>query len=111
MRPEFLLNFLSSAPKAAEIDPVIRDLLPSHVGLQIGQHLNSTHMHKILGHVDEWKVLPEARREIRITDAVDKLKFDRLKRYEKNLDLTGVDEADAVLNALREGKKSETSGV
>lgn len=106
MRPEFLLNFLSNAPKAAEIDPVIRDLLPSHVGLQIGQHLNATHMHKLLGHVDEWKVLPDARREIRITDAVDRLKFDRLKRYEKNLDLCGVDEADAVLSALREAKKS-----
>lgn len=63
-------------------------------------------MHKLPGLVDEWKVLLEARREIRITDAVDKLKFDRLKRYEKNLDLADVDEADAVLSALREGKKS-----
>jgi hypothetical protein len=106
MRPEFLLNFLSSAPKAAEIDPVVRDLLPSHVGLQIGQHMNATHMHKLLGHVEDWKVLPEARREIRITDAVDRLKFDRLKRYEKNLDIAGVDEADAVLSALRDEKKS-----
>jgi hypothetical protein len=105
MRPEFLLNFLSSAPKAAEIDPVIRDLLPSHVGLQIGQHLNAEHMKKLLGHVDEWKELPDARREIRITDAIDKLKFDRFKRYEKNLDLSGVDEADSVLSALREGKR------
>lgn len=102
MRPEFLLNFLSNAPKAAEIDPVVRDLLPSHVGLQIGQHLNPTHMHKLLGHVDEWKMLPDARREIRITDAVDQLKYDRLKRYENNLDLAGVDEADTVLSALRE---------
>lgn len=103
MRPEFLLNFLSLSPKAAEIDPVVRDLLPSHVGLQIGQHLNPDHMHKLLEHVDEWKVLPRARLEIRISDAIDKLKYDRLKRYESNLDLSGVDEADAVIKALRVG--------
>ena len=39
MRPEFLLNFLSHSPKAADIDPVVRELLPSHVGLQIGQQI------------------------------------------------------------------------
>ena len=103
MRPEFLLNFLSLSPKVAEIDPVVRDLLPSHVGLQIGQHLNPDHMHKLLAHVDEWKGLPGERLEIRISDAIDKLKYDRLKWYESNLDLSGVDEADAVVEALRIG--------
>jgi hypothetical protein len=101
MRPEFLLNFLSSSPKSEEIDPVVRDLLPSHVGLQIGQHLDPSHMHKILEHVDVWKELPEARREIKITEAVNHLKYDRLKRYENNLDLKSNDEADIVLQALK----------
>jgi len=107
MRPEFLLNFLSSSPKVAEIDPVVRELLPSHVGLQIGQHLSSGHMHKLLGHVDDWKALPNARREIRITDAIDRLKYDRLKRYENNLDLSGTDEADEVLAALQGNAEPE----
>ncbi|ALM83566.1 hypothetical protein ASB57_11840 [Bordetella sp. N] len=101
MRPEFLLNFLSISPQTADVDPVVRDLLPNHVGLQIGQHLSATHMHKILGHVSEWSDLPDSRREVKITDAVDKLKWDRLKRYEANLDLKGEDEADAVVSALR----------
>lgn len=109
MRPEFLLNFLTSSPKAADIDPVVRELLPSHVGLQIGQHLSTRHMHKILVHVDEWKLLPDARREIRITGAVDQLKYDRLKRYESNLDLSGTDEGDAVLNALRAGAEEPSA--
>lgn len=109
MRPEFLLNFLSSSPKTADIDPIVRELLPSHVGLQIGQHLNQGHMHKLLRHVDDWKALPEARREIRITEAVDQLKYDRLKRYESNLDLSGIDEADAVLAALRESSKPKST--
>jgi hypothetical protein len=107
MRPEFLLNFLSLAPATAGIDPVVRDLLPSHVGLQIGQHLGSDHMRKIMVHVDEWKLLPEARREIRVTDAIDQLKYDRLKRYQSSLDLQGSDEADAIVAALSSADKDE----
>jgi len=101
MRPEFLLNFLSLSPATEDVDPVVRDLLPSHVGLQIGQHLGSDHMRKIMVHVDEWKLLPTARREIRITDAIDQLKYDRLKRYQSSLDLNGEDEADVIVAALK----------
>ena len=100
MRPEFLLNFLSLSPATSAIDPIVRDLLPSHVGLQIGQHLPAAHMHKLLVHFDEWKLMPDARREIRVTDAIDRLKYDRLKRYQTVLDVTGEDEADAVVAAL-----------
>lgn len=104
MRPEFLLNFLSLSPATAAVDPVVRDLLPSHVGLQIGQHLLPDHMHKFLTHIDRWKELPPARREVTVTDAVDQLKYDRLKRYQSNLDLTGADEADALVAALNAAK-------
>jgi hypothetical protein len=100
MRPEFLLNFLSLSPATSAVDPVLRDLLPSHVGLQIGQHLPQGHMHKILTEIDEWKALPPARREVRVTDAVNQLKYDRLKRYESNLELNSGDEADAMVAAL-----------
>jgi hypothetical protein len=101
MRPEFLLNFLSLSPAMEDVDPVVRDLLPSHVGLQIGQHLGDDRMRKIMVHVDEWKLLPEARREVRVTEAIDQLKYDRLKRYQSSLDLTGEDEADAIVAALK----------
>ena len=94
------MNFLSLSPATSAIDPIVRDLLPSHVGLQIGQHLPAAHMHKLLVHFDEWKLMPDARREIRVTDAIDRLKYDRLKRYQTVLDVTGEDEADAVVAAL-----------
>ncbi|MDZ4818277.1 MAG: hypothetical protein SGJ20_04815 [Planctomycetota bacterium] len=100
MRPEFLLNFLTLAPKATE-DPAAQQLLPSHVGLQIGQHLPSAHMQRILQEVDNWKSLSPERVEIKISDAVDRLKFDRVKRYENNLDLDGKAEADALIAALK----------
>lgn len=102
MRPEFLLNFLTLSPKAQEAgDPAVRDLLPSHVGLQIGQHLPGHHMHRILAEFDNWNELPSARVEVRVTEAANQLKYDRLKRYGTNLNLHGDDEADVLIAALR----------
>lgn len=100
MRPEFLLNFLTLSPAGKAVDPVVRDLLPSHVGLQIGQHLQHEHMHKLLGELENWKELPEARREIKVSEAVDQLKYDRFKRYETNFDLRGESESDVLAMAL-----------
>ena len=106
MRPEFLLNFLTLAPKASE-DAAVHQLLPSHVGLQIGQHLPSLHMQRILKEIDNWKDLSPERIEIKVTDAVDRLKFDRVKRYESNLDLDGRAEADALIDALKSAAKEK----
>jgi hypothetical protein len=100
MRPEFLLNFLTLAPKAAE-DAAAQQLLPSHVGLQIGQHLPSMHMQRILEEIDKWRDLSPERIEIKISDAIDRLKFDRMKRYGAGLDLDGKVEADALIAALK----------
>jgi hypothetical protein len=103
MRPEFLLNFLTLAPKAIEAEAGLRELLPSHVGLQIGEHLKPDQMHRILAELDNWKELPSQRVQIKISDAVDRLKFDRLKRYESNIDVLGQDDADPIIAALRSG--------
>lgn len=100
MRPEFLLNFLTLAPRATD-DAVAQQLLPSHVGLQIGQHLPEAHMHRILQEFDNWKALPSERVEVSITEEIDRLKFDRVKRYQSHLDLDGKAEADALIAALR----------
>lgn len=100
MRPEFLLNFLTLAPKAAQ-DRAAQQLLPSHVGLQIGQHLPAVHMQRILQEIDNWKELPPERIEVKISDTIDRLKFDRVKRYESNLDLDSKAEADELIAALK----------
>jgi hypothetical protein len=106
MRPEFLLNFLTLAPNAVSAEGDVRDLLPSHVGLQIGEHLSGDQMHRLLAELDNWHSLPEARVQVKISDAVDKLKFDRLKRYETQLDIVGNQEADPIIVALREAGRS-----
>jgi hypothetical protein len=107
MRPEFLLNFLTLAPTAKESDATVRELLPSHVGLQIGEHLPAAHMHRILQSFDDWQDLPSARAEIIISEAVDQLKHDRFKQWQNNLRPSAEKDANSLIAALKAGRASE----
>ncbi len=81
MRPEFLLNFITLAPKAAVVREQFRALLPSTVGLQLGKHLSGEAMEELLVGVKEWAALPPERITVMLTDKVNQLKYDRYKRY------------------------------
>ena len=56
-------------------------------------------MHRILNEIEQWNSLSPERVEIKITDAVNNLKFDRVKRYESNLDAMGEMDADQIIAA------------
>ena len=85
MRPEFILNFIALAPKAASVRKSFRDLLPTTVGLQLGQHLKPDVMHQLLSGTEEWASLTPERVSVIIGDKVNRLKHDRLKRYLSNV--------------------------
>jgi hypothetical protein len=85
MRPEFILNFIALAPKAASVRKSFRDLLPTTVGLQLGQHLKPEVMHQLLSGTEEWASLTPERVSVIIGDRVNRLKHDRLKRYLSNV--------------------------
>ncbi len=83
MRPEFLLNFVAFAAKASEVRKEFSNLLPTTVGLQLGQHLKQEVMNELLDSVQQWNDLSPERVVIKISDMVNKLKYDRYKQYSK----------------------------
>ncbi|GIL05018.1 MAG: hypothetical protein BroJett031_15380 [Betaproteobacteria bacterium] len=85
MRPEFMLNFVALAPKAAEVRKSFADLLPTTAGLQLGQHLNSEVMHDLLRDAAEWARLTPERVSVMLSERVNRLKHDRFKRYVHNI--------------------------
>lgn len=85
MRPEFMLNFIALSPKAAHVRQSLRDLLPTTVGLQLGQHMKPEVMHKLLSGTEEWASLSPERVSVIIGERVNRLKHDRLKQYVTNL--------------------------
>lgn len=107
MRPEFLLNFLSLAPKAALSDRA-RDLIPTHVGLQLGQHLADHQMERLLSAVEEWRELPKERIEVRMSEFADRLKFDRLKQYGAQVGINDEEAFRKELSQLKADLASES---
>ena len=85
MRPEFLLNFVTLAPKASTVRASFADFLPTTAGLQLGRYLDSAEMHKILSDVGEWSNLPPERVSVLLDDNVNKLKHDKYKQYTNNI--------------------------
>lgn len=85
MRPEFLLNYIALAPKAADVRRAFGRLLPSSVGLQLGKHLPGETMEHLLAGVKEWAELPHERISMLLAEKINKLKYDRLKRYVQNV--------------------------
>lgn len=85
MRPEFLLNFVALAPSASAVRESFKQLLPSTVGLQLGQHLKPEIMQQLLAGTEEWASLPKDRVTIIIGERVNRLKFDRYKQYTANI--------------------------
>lgn len=81
MRPEFILNFIVLSPNAASARKAFRDLLPTTVGLQLGQHLKPDVMHRLLSETEEWATLPPERVAVIIEGKVNRLKYDRFKQY------------------------------
>jgi hypothetical protein len=85
MRPEFILNFIALAPKAAHVRETFRELLPTTVGLQLGQHLKPETMQQLLAGTVEWASLAPERVSVIIGDKINRLKFDRYKQYISNV--------------------------
>ncbi|WP_157381212.1 hypothetical protein [Burkholderia ubonensis] len=85
MRPEFLLNFIALAPKAAEVRKTFGALLPTTAGLQLGQYLEDAAMHSILADAADCAQLAPERVSALVAERVNKLQHDRFKRYVKNI--------------------------
>ncbi len=82
MRPEFLLNFLALSPTCDAVRSNFKSVLPSIFGIQLGHRLRDDIFHKIMESVQDWKSFEPGRITTLMSDLSDKLKTDRLKRYE-----------------------------
>jgi hypothetical protein len=85
MRPEFMLNFIALAPKAADVRKAFEGFLPTTAGLQLGQYLGAGAMHAMLDDVDRWKELSPERVAMILSEKANKLQHDRFKRYVQNI--------------------------
>lgn len=86
MRPEYILNFIAMSPNCEEVRRSFKNIFPSNFGVQLGHRLKDDVFHKILADVNEWKEYEPGRITAKMSELSDKLKSDRLKRYEQTLE-------------------------
>ena len=85
MRPEFVLNFIAMSPNCEDVRETFKNIFPSNFGIQLGHRLKDNVFKKVLEDVNSWKDLEPGRITTLMSELSDKLKTDRLKRYEHYL--------------------------
>ncbi|WP_343684117.1 hypothetical protein [Asticcacaulis sp.] len=85
IRPEFILNFIVLAPKASKVRATFGEMLPTNVGLQLGEHLKPERMKFLLRKAGEWAKHSPERVSVLIENGVNRLKHARYKRYLANI--------------------------
>jgi len=82
MRPDFLLNFLTLAPKAYDVRSTFRNVFPGLLGVSLGRRMDVEAFHEVMEQVAEAEELDDARRAASMAKIVDKLKGDASKRFQ-----------------------------
>jgi hypothetical protein len=86
MRPEFVLNFIAMSPNCESVRNNFKNIFPSVFGVQLGHRLKEDVFHSIMSNVQDWKDYEPGRITTLMSDLSDKLKSDRLKRYDRTLE-------------------------
>jgi hypothetical protein len=81
MRPDFLLNFLTLAPAAAQARESFSSIFPSLLGVTLSRRMADAPFKKMLGLVKESENMNDSRRMAAIAEYSDKLKSDLHRQY------------------------------
>lgn len=85
MRPEFLLNFLSMAPKVKDVRRAYESIFPSLLGVRLAGRVKESVYRDMMTKIREAEELEPARREALVSSYSDQLKSDFRRIYGLNL--------------------------
>lgn len=74
MRPDFLYNYISLAPKKAEVDSTYNELFPSLLGVNISYHLQDDIIDIVHKYLRDHKDINTARKKAILRDLIEKIK-------------------------------------
>jgi hypothetical protein len=90
MRPDFLLNFFTFAPSAAQVRSTYANVFPSALGVQLSRRMDEASFHAIMRRVREAESLDDGRRLAVMAECADRLKSDFSRRYVIEMDSVGT---------------------
>ncbi|MEU7820162.1 hypothetical protein [Catellatospora sp. NPDC049133] len=81
MRPDFLLNFMTFAPAAADARRAFSNVFPTPLGIRLSKRMDEDAFHKIMQDVKDADEMDESRRSAAMARISDALKGDFHKQY------------------------------
>ena len=82
MRPEFLLNFISLSPRAAEARETFRNVFPTLLGIRIARRMDEGAYRKLMDFVETVSGLEMGRRQAKLSALANALKSDLSRQYQ-----------------------------
>ncbi|GGF59761.1 hypothetical protein GCM10011332_11780 [Terasakiella brassicae] len=83
MRPEFLLNFISLAPSAAEVRKSYQNVFPTLLGIRLSDRIKETVFLSMMKSVNEAQQHDDARVHAKVREMTNLLMADMVKKYDK----------------------------
>ncbi|WP_446810973.1 hypothetical protein ACH50O_05200 [Methylomonas sp. 2BW1-5-20] len=93
MKPEYILNYIAMSPNCSQVREGFKTIFPSVFGIQLGHRLRDDVFHNIMNDVQEWKDYEPGRVTALMSELSDRLKCDRLRRYNLTLDEEGLSDS------------------
>lgn len=84
MRPEFLLNFISLAPSAAEARQTFANVFPTLLGVRVARRMDTQSFGKLMDDVEACMSLEHGRRQAKMSQTANALKSDLRRQYRKD---------------------------
>ncbi|UII31026.1 hypothetical protein LVD17_22290 [Fulvivirga ulvae] len=85
LRPDFLYNYISLAPKSEEVKELYKNLFPSLLGVNLSYHISPEISMEIKCALQEHKDLPSSRKKAILRNLSDRLKTDHRLKNRKQL--------------------------
>lgn len=115
MRPEFLLNFISLSPRAAEARATFKNVFPTLLGIRIARRMDEASYQELMDEVEGAASLEEGRRQAAMAQLANALKSDIQRQYRVDFEVdvslgraTEVLTCSEVAAVIRSSKKETT---
>ncbi|MCB4776185.1 MAG: hypothetical protein LGB73_05355 [Sulfurovum sp.] len=87
IRPEFLLHYIALVPSRKDVKETYKSVFPTILGIKLSGLISPEEYHKILKGIEACSQEEPARLQVKIEEAINKLKGDFIRAYDDTIDI------------------------
>lgn len=87
IRPEFLLHYIALVPSRKDVKETYKSVFPTILGIKLSGRISPEEYHKILKDIEVCSQEEPARLQVKIEEAINRLKGDFVRAYDDTIDI------------------------